>query len=82
MLTPAQRLDHLGGQAAGPGEELVVAGDVVQVQHRCPAERGGQVPGEGGLPGARVSVDADQPDRPQGGGEAAQTAGEVVNGDS
>ncbi|GGW51090.1 hypothetical protein GCM10010503_30150 [Streptomyces lucensis JCM 4490] len=59
-----------------------MAGDVVEMQHRRPAQRGGQPSGEGGLPGAGVPVHADQPDRPQGGRKPAQPVGEVLNGDS
>ncbi|GLX52289.1 hypothetical protein Shyhy01_52390 [Streptomyces hygroscopicus subsp. hygroscopicus] len=59
-----------------------MAGDVVEVEHRRPVQRGGQPPGEGGLPGAGVPVDADQPDRSEGRREPAQPGGEVLNGDS
>jgi hypothetical protein len=52
------------------------------MQHGGAAERGGQPGGEGRLPGARVPVDADQPDRPAGGRQPAQEEGEIVDGGS
>ncbi|GAA4036471.1 hypothetical protein GCM10022233_00580 [Streptomyces shaanxiensis] len=78
-LAPGERFDHLGQQAPGPLEQLVVARDVVEVQHRGVAERPGQLPGERGLSGAGVPVDGDQADRAAGRGEAAESGGEVVN---
>ncbi len=81
-LAAGERADHLGQEPLRPVEELLVAGDVVEVQHRRPVQRGGQAPGEGGLSGAGVPVDTDEPDRSQGGGKPAQPGGEVVNGDS
>jgi hypothetical protein len=74
-----ERGDHLRQQALGPLEQLVVAGDVVEVEHRGVAQFPGQLPGERGLSGAGVSVDADEADRAAGRREAAEPGGEVVN---
>ncbi|GHE02453.1 hypothetical protein GCM10010339_25730 [Streptomyces alanosinicus] len=81
-LAAGERADHLGGEPVGPREEPRVAGDVVEVQHRGPAESLGQLSGEGGLPRTGVPVDTDQPDRSEGGGKPAQPGGEIANGGS
>ncbi|GAA5047945.1 hypothetical protein GCM10023336_13730 [Streptomyces similanensis] len=77
-----ERLDHLGQQPPVPGEQLLMAGDVVQVQHRRVVQRRGQASGERGLPGAGVPVDADETDRTAGRRKAAELGGEGVDGGS
>lgn len=78
-LAVAERGDHLAQQPPGPVEQFVVAGDVVEAQHRRAAEGVGQMSGERGLSGAGVPVDADQTDRTAGRGQPAEPGGEVVD---
>ncbi|TQJ47669.1 hypothetical protein FBY34_7105 [Streptomyces sp. SLBN-115] len=80
-LAAAERLDDLAQQPPGPGEQLVVAGEVVETQDRRAPQRLGEPSGQGGLPRAGVSVDTDQPDRPTGRRQTAQTGGELTEGE-